>query len=256
VGLINGFPVESTQTPEPTPVTGDYVVSGIPNDLNVDRNFYKKYCRSQAGVHITSSDKVADSSLVYAAKICDVMCAKREDVARVFRKNNGRVVVMAWEEKTSDIPEWSHITDTDWARGLGGGIGNPFSGCGEENLNRESYDPYRSEFIHCHEFGHSFHGAVYEADRNLYTEIQNAYNAARSAGLWDNTYAGSNMYEYFAEGVQDWYGLNAQSSSGNPDGVHNHVDTREELFSYDRRLYDILESLFDTDYFPPPCDKK
>ena len=59
-----------------------------------------------------------------------------------------------------------------------------------------------------------------------------------AAGKWKDTYAATNIEEYWAEGVQDWFNVNAEVPK--PDGKHNQVNTRKELKAYDRGLYDIL----------------
>ena len=55
-------------------------------------------------------------------------------------------------------------------------------------------------------------------------------------GIWEGTYAATNPREYFAEGVQSWFGTNREN-----DSEHNEVDTREELVSYDTRLADCWQ---------------
>ena len=50
-------------------------------------------------------------------------------------------------------------------------------------------------------------------------------------------------YEYFAECVQSWYNTNL-SGPESGDGVHNHIDTRAELKSYDPKAYQLLEAIF------------
>jgi hypothetical protein len=59
------------------------------------------------------------------------------------------------------------------------------------------------------------------------------------------TYAASNSDEYFAEGVQDWFNVNAERNP--PDGVHNFVNTRAELKTYDPNLYNLLKRYFPED---------
>ena len=66
-----------------------------------------------------------------------------------------------------------------------------------------------------------------------------------AAGKWKDTYAATNIEEYWAEGVQDWFNVNAEVPK--PDGKHNQVNTRKELKAYDRGLYDIL-----SEFFPAP----
>ena len=88
-------------------------------------------------------------------------------------------------------------------------------------------------------------------DTNFDTELRKAFENAKAKGLWKNTYAGSNENEYFAEAVQDWFNLNAESIPG--DGIHNEINTREELKNYDPMLYDIVKRYFPSDYEKMSC---
>ena len=72
--------------------------------------------------------------------------------------------------------------------------------------------------------------------------LKKAYDAALAAGKWKDTYAATNIEEYWAEGVQDWFNVNAEVPK--TDGKHNQVNTRKELKAYDRGLYDILSEFF------------
>ena len=67
-----------------------------------------------------------------------------------------------------------------------------------------------------------------------------------SDGLFDNTYAASNHEEYWAEGVQAYFGINAEGPVGG-DGVHNQIDTRAELQAYDPPLFDLIHGIFPDD---------
>jgi len=55
-------------------------------------------------------------------------------------------------------------------------------------------------------------------------------------------YATKNRGEYFAEIVQAWFGTNRTM-----DHDHNHIDTREELKSYDQGAYEFLQKIFKED---------
>ena len=57
--------------------------------------------------------------------------------------------------------------------------------------------------------------------------------------MWEGTYASSNAEEYFAEGVQSWFGTNREN-----DAEHNDIDTRDELITYDPRLAGLLAQVF------------
>ena len=70
--------------------------------------------------------------------------------------------------------------------------------------------------------------------------------SAIARGLWGNTYAATDVEEYWAEGVQGWFDTNATALPTN--GIHNHVGTRAALQSYDIQLADILTEVFPTDW--------
>ena len=61
-------------------------------------------------------------------------------------------------------------------------------------------------------------------------------------GLWKDTYCISNKEEYFAETVQSFFNTNAYSEE--PDGVHNAINNRSKLQSYDPEMYDFLLAYF------------
>ena len=84
-------------------------------------------------------------------------------------------------------------------------------------------------------------GGFFPADPTFEGRLQEAYESARAAGLFANTYAMENSQEYWAEGVQDWYNTNLEADP--PNGIHNFVDTREELLDYDPTLYALVDEL-------------
>jgi cyclophilin family peptidyl-prolyl cis-trans isomerase len=114
------------------------------------------------------------------------------------------------------------------ARGLGGRL---VSGA-EENLLAFPGDPYNTENILIHEFAHVIQGVgLRKVDPTFNKRLRAAYDDARKKGLWQDTYAGSNNGEYWAEAVQSWFDNNREN-----DSIHNHVDTRAELKVYDPNL--------------------
>ena len=75
--------------------------------------------------------------------------------------------------------------------------------------------------------------------RDFRNRLDAAYEEAQSAGLWKGTYAGENPEEYWAEGVQSWFGLN------DPPGLlHNNINTRSELDTYDPTLSGLIREVF------------
>ena len=115
--------------------------------------------------------------------------------------------------------------------GLAAWAGELISGA-EENLLAFPGDPYRTENILIHEFAHVIQGYAMDVlDPNFNPRLKVIYQEACDNGLWEGTYAGSNVAEYWAEAVQSWFDNNREN-----DGIHNHVNTRAELKEYDPNL--------------------
>jgi hypothetical protein len=161
-----------------------------------------------------------------------------------MKKSKMRVAVMAYSERTTDLPEHRNLKPKaywDWrARGLGASRETPVVSCGEENLLGYRGDPYSTENILIHEFGHGIDSVGLRAvDPTFRTRLRQAFKAAQDKGLWKGTYASTNPAEYWAEGVQSWFDTNRQN-----DSQHNHVDTREELKAYDPALAMLCDEVF------------
>lgn len=230
------------------PVHGQ--VTGIPEGKNIP-SFYQKYIETE-GLYVTSSGKVSDEALLKACDIISLMLAKRPDVKAHMVKKGCHVMIIGKDEETCDLPEFAHICNCEdsikywnWrARGFGGAPEDEFSSsCGEENLLALSQDKYVGENILIHEFAHLIHtvGIVgVEPDFNERLEALRQ-NAIRK-GLWEKTYAVSNKEEYFAECVQSFFNCNRYAEPAN--GVHNWVNRRTKLKTYDPDMYRLLQEYF------------
>ncbi|MHC4880014.1 MAG: hypothetical protein ACYTGL_26480 [Planctomycetota bacterium] len=217
-------------------------VTAPPDSLEFDP-FYQKHI-SANGYPIVASEKVSDYALREAAYLVNMMLARRPDVREAMVKGGSRLIVMAHDEFTTDIPEHSKLTPKDFwdarARGLGGSRTDPVCSCGEENLLGFEGDPYSTECILIHEFAHNIHlRGLVVVDPTFDERLQVAYDRAMKVGLWKTKYASVNHAEYFAEGVQSWFNNNRP-----PDHDHNHVDTRDELREYDPGLAALCEEVF------------
>ena len=221
---------------------GEYEVTTPPKSLKLNP-IYKKYC-SASGYPIVSSDRVSDFALKEAAWLVDMMLAKRPDVREAMIKSGSRLIVMAHNEYTSDVPEHAHLKPKEFwdvrARGLGGSKTDPVCSCGEENLLAFPGDPYSTENILIHEFAHNIHlRGMVNIDPTFDERLKAAFQTAKKQGLWFGKYASTNKNEYFAEGVQSWFNNNRE-----PDHDHNHVNTRRELREYDPGLARLCEEVF------------
>ncbi len=226
------------------------VITTPPDSLKLDP-FYSKYVNVN-GLPLISSWRVPDSCLVQAHKTLYAMtCMLSPEIMQSMRKAGVRVAIMARYEGTYDIPEYrdmrNHVKDTDivynWdlrARGLGGIM---TSGA-EENILGYQIDKYHAEDILIHEFSHAINlVGIYGVEPDINDRLEAARQKAVAEGKWHNTYAETDLAEYWAEGVQDWFNVNAEMKE--PDGKHNWVNTREELKEYDPGLYEII-----SEYFP------
>jgi len=222
-------------------------IGGVPE-------FYTQQIDAQ-GFPIVASSKVNPYALKEAAYLVDLMLAKRPDVREAMIKSGARLCILAWNEFTTDQPEWEWLADEPGpgfpgidtrdfrdarARGMGGSQTDPYCSCGEENLLCYPGDPYSTENILIHEFAHNIHlRGMVNLDSSFDTRLKAAYDTAMTEGLWKGKYASTNHHEYFAEGVQSWFDNNREN-----DHDHNHVNTRAELVEYDPRLAAICREVF------------
>lgn len=206
-------------------------------------DFYQKHLDA-GGLPIVSSGKVRDEALREAAWILDQVLAGRDDIRQALAKNGVRLVVMAHDEYTTDIPEHAGLTPKDYwdrrARGLGPSPDAPAVSCGEENLLCFPGDHYAKENILIHEFAHAIHQmGLNTLDPTFDQRLKQAYGRALGLGRWKGAYAASNPAEYWAEGVQNWFGNNREN-----DAAHNHVNTRAEMEEHDPELAALCREVF------------
>ncbi len=207
------------------------------------------------GYPVVASATVNPYAVKEAVFLIDQMLAKRPDVREAMIKSGARLCIIAYDEFTTDLPEFANIGLGEkpqcpgvsrkdfWdarARGTGGSDTDPFCSCGEENLLGYPGDPYEAENILIHEFAHNMHlRGINNVDPSFDKRLQETFENAMAKGLWKDKYAATNRFEYFAEGVQSWFGDNREN-----DHDHNHVNTRAELIEYDPRLAAICEEIF------------
>jgi len=223
--------------PQPT-----WKVTPVPERLHLGP-FYAKHV-SADGYPIVASTRVDDHALLEAAYLVDHLLGHREGLREAMIASGSRLVVLAHDEFTSDVPEYGWLEPADWwdrrARGLGGSASDPLASCAEENLLGYPGDPYGTECITIHEFAHNIHlRGLARQDRTFDGRLEAAFASARAAGLWEGTYAATNREEYWAEAVQSWFDTNREN-----DHDHNDVDTRAELKAYDAGVGALCEEVF------------
>ncbi len=232
-------------------------ITAPPADLHLDQ-FYKKYMDAN-GIPVISSWRVPDAALIKAWEIVYFMTKDLPaEVLKTMINNNARMAVMARYEGTTDLPEQRELandTTINWdvrARGLGGDLNAPLSSCAEENLLCYQIDKYHAEDITIHEFSHAVHLlGIAPCDDKFNIKLQELMYNAIAQGKYENTYAKTDIYEYWAEGVQDWFNVNAEVPE--TDGKHNWVNTRDDLKNYDPDLYELISHYFSEFKTSPSC---
>ena len=215
--------------------------------------FYQQWIDVE-GLPVVASSKVNPYAVKEAAWLIRQMIGHRPDVLQAMAQNKVRFSVMAYSEMTTQIPEHSDLRPGFYwdrrTRGLGASPQRPSVSCGAENLLQYPGDPYPTENILVHEFSHAVHQmGLNTVDVTFDLRLEAVFVAAMRKGLWKGTYASSNKYEYWAEGVQSWFDTNREN-----DNVHNYVDTRIELREYDPELAMLIAEVFgdrDWRYTPP-----
>ena len=201
--------------------------------------YYTQYADAN-GIPILTSDSPPDNAIDLACRLVIEMVSERDDVRKALIENKVHFTVIGEDEKTNDVPEYAYLDDSinTRARGLGGNPGM----CAEESILCGASDRWRGESICVHEFAHtiSLYG-MYDADPTFEDRLVKAYEAAKKAGRFADTYAMENEQEYWGEVVQDWYYTNLESDP--PNGVHGPIDTREELKAYDPAAYALVDEL-------------
>jgi hypothetical protein len=247
IGSNGGAPMASCQgTPAPPPAS-----------LGLDP-FYVKYLDGN-GIPVLASSQPSDVAVQLACEIVVQMLAGSDAVREAAVDNGLRVAVIGRNEVTTDMPEHRDLNSVfplgEWdtrTRGVGATEDRPLSSAGEENLLCLTDDWFRGEEILVASFAHGIRFLGIDAiDTNFSNRLEDALRAARNAGLWQGTFAETRSDQYYAEGVQSWFGANGEADP--PDGNHNLIDTRAELREYDPTLADLIAEYLPESTWQPRC---
>ena len=220
------------------------VPATVRSRYGLDTRHYRKYLDAW-GVPILGSALLTDAALQKARRRLGTLLWTRPywPVPELARRRV-RVVIVARGERMSSIPEVSAqygtgLDDRYWG-GFGATDALPVTAGTERNL----LDGEGGEDVFVHEFAHTLGDmSLRFVDRAFTPELEAAWAATRSAGRWLNTYAGSSISEYLAEGVQTYFDVNAVGPAGG-DGVHNAIATRTRLRTYDPPLFRLLDRVW------------
>jgi hypothetical protein len=214
--------------------------------------FYQKYLDAN-GIAIVASVNVADAALRQACIITTHMTRKREDVRQSMVQKGLRLAIIGASEVTLDIPEYADLpVERNQKRGELASLTTPVCSVGEENLLCLKNDPHTGAAILVDTLAYAIKDlGLSFVDPNFQPELDAAYAAATSAGLWQNTLAAKYSNFYFPGGVMAWY--DAAHEADPADGTYNFVNTRVELEAYDPTLAAIIAEQFVSDDWRPRC---
>ncbi len=271
MGLIHNSYAQTQNNATPLITSYEAVmVTPPPKTLGAD-TFYKKFADA-GGIPVLASAKVSDAALLIARDIINYMLLKRPDVRQQMLQSKAEMAIIAYTEMQTDLPgyrDWKKPEKSDprltpgerenynkpggiasmsdkqyWdnrARGMGGNE----TSCAEENLLGIPGTRYYGENIAVHEWSHNIMAALEKCDPQIIREIETAYRAAKSKGLYKGQYAINTMHEYWAEGTQWWFWSNYEFYDGN-----TRVQSPDDLKAYDPALYAILDKVYIGHHIP------
>jgi len=227
--------------------------------IGTDDDFYRRSCE-QSGIAIVAGDAVDDGALEAAAERMAGLLANRPELADAIAKSIDYVAIIGAGQRITDLPDFEDLyfvlPGTDWhrlGRSFPGSEEIPVAAGAEENLLCLEKDHYRGEDMFVRDFGWTIRRfGLARIDPVLDRAIEDAYSRAIAADLWRHTIAEVNSDQYWAEGVQSFFDVNNEATD-DKDEVHNFVDTRAELRSYDPFLYQLLVDVFGETEWRPEC---
>ncbi|GAB1422513.1 hypothetical protein MASR2M15_27470 [Anaerolineales bacterium] len=232
-------------------------VMSVTADMGVDP-FYTKYCEYQ-GLRIMSSANVEDASLAQAWLIAANMFFNRADVVESMVEMNFFVALMSEEEVTTDIPELTYLMDDDSfnfdeSREYSKVLEEPrLALIGEENLLCADDDINLGQNLLV---GRLASLTRFVLVKDLDPDISEQLDAIRldaiDKDLWSSsdwvTESNNNYWDY---GVKTYFNSSFDGLLTGP--TDNYTNTRVELADYDPQLYDLIDSVYQTEDWTPVC---
>ncbi len=225
--------------------------------------FYAQYLDAD-GIPVLASARAPEEALGRARSIMRGMLAQRPDIARALVREGFRVVVMAPEEQTLDLPEqrsWrkparddprltrcerkhygqriGRLSDREYWNWRARGMGGLLTSAAAENLLALPGDRYRGQNTFVHEFAHGILRAAERADPGLHARVKAAYASAMAWQLWAGEYASTTFEEYWAVGTQFWFNTARIAAFGDV-----RVLSDADLRAYDPGLHAVLGEVY------------
>jgi hypothetical protein len=196
----------------------------------------------QQGITYVVPEGVSEVALRRAQEVVDAMLARLPAVRASMVTTHFKVELIGEAQVLSDLPDYADLRDRKtfdgrtFDRGTRGVGSRQMCSVGEENLLCRAQQPYRQEDVLVHEFSHSIEAHLPAA---TVEQVEQAFRDAREHALYPaGGYNQQNAKEYFAEGVQAWFGATLRTD------VNGGINTREKLEAHDPALAQVLAQLF------------
>jgi alpha-glucosidase len=241
------FPVTESQC-EVTPITAD-----MPLDL-----FYTKYCEYE-GLRFIASDNVDDEALERAWLAAANMFFERPDLVEALVELGFNVVIIGEEEVMLDVPELGYRArdmSVNWNeyRTTSKSLELPRLAMGpEENLLCLEGDQWEGSNILVGQLGTI---ARFALVTNIDPSFTDELTAAREEAIANGTWAVSDWMvvdntSYWEFGVATYFNSNAGAMLTGP--TDDFTNTRDELATFDPKLHDLVDSVFQAEDWTPTC---
>ncbi|MFN0092593.1 MAG: hypothetical protein ACKVWR_20360, partial [Acidimicrobiales bacterium] len=256
-------PATLARTPAPSaPPSGDGRCEVVPAEPAYGFDpFYEKVCVVD-GVPIVAAGVVEDAALRAAADIAHNMLLPRPDLRAQMIANGLRIGVLGRRQQATEMPEYRDLTTRypgrDWnaARAYGARPGRPLMIAPEENLTCGPADTYPGQSVLTHELGHSVLDlAVAFVDPTFKGRLADAFRQAQGMTVYRRSYAMTDLDEYWAEGVQDYFDASTRGvgDDGGGNGYDSPIATRAELAAADPVLHGLIAEVFTDRRWTPSC---
>jgi hypothetical protein len=197
------------------------------------------------GIPIKAHKDVVDLALVAAWDRLAMMLCKLPLACKKLSEAGVALHIIGRNQVTTDLPEWRHdkgkrideyggLTRDERTRGMGGLL----TSCGEENLLKLEDDRYRGRDICVHEFAHAifFYGTTPAIRPKFEAQLQRSL----AKGLWVDSYAGSNVDEFFAELTMWYFGTHGDMGMKG----EKPADGRDGLKAYDPEAFALFDEFY------------
>jgi dipeptidyl aminopeptidase/acylaminoacyl peptidase len=233
-----------------------------PAKFNIDP-YYTKFTYARE-FPVLGSKHVSDQALLQTNDTIRKMFAYRHDILKAMIAAGARLVVLGPEEKLSDLPEFRDSKDTagfDQVRYLDYRSSLKLMVVPEENVLCLPRDPVAGKCLVISVFAKALYQVsglrpadpdfdrqrgkqqyelrVKRLDIEFDQRLRKLYQQAMNKNLWKGTSAAQHRAEYWAAGVEAYFG--AAGDVQPPNLADRPIATREALQAYDPDLYALVD---------------